>query len=354
MKLHLSAGSVASRVLWGALLLAFACSVTAQKSRPKLPDETRLRAQFVNAFGNDFNLVKSEFKTRSNARGGGTYWLAYLEPKRTGYFFLQHRYKDSDPLYSHVEQEIRLSVGPKGCHRGSLYTGVYSRFCLGDTIIYPVRINDFTHHAFKLVKAEYSNGDQDWETLDNQHPETRGQELDQTPVANPAAENLRYVGRISQKAALHFPGYTLQWRAVFEAVKPGRFNLELSSSSPGPTSADVASPVVPIIVVAHDAPVTLIAGHEEERGFTRGSDGRERLRGGSGNSYTTNLIILQPGDRISLSYYTHNTRFERGQRAGLDDRSDPTDDIKPVIRLHPFSLDRNYNINEWLIDHLPG
>jgi hypothetical protein len=350
---------VAIRLLCGALLLVFAGTTAGQKSKPKLPDEVPLRAQFVAAFGNDFNLVKSEFKTRANARGGGTYWLAYLEPKRTGYFYLEHRYQDSDPLYSHVEQEIHLGVGPKGCHRGAPYAGTYSRFCLGDTIIFPMLINNFTEHEFKLVKAKYSNGDQDWETFADLHPESSDQALDQTPLANnPAAESLRYIGRRSHKMLHRSPGYTLEWYAEFEAAKPGRFILEVSAASrdpsPGVASALAVSGGVPIIVVARDAPVTMIAGHEEVRGYRMGYDGREYVSSTSGNSYMTNLMILQPGDRISLRYFSAVRRQEFfGERSSGSEQSDRVDDVKPLIRKHPFSLNADYDFNEWLIGYLP-
>jgi len=356
MKKALNCRDLAIRALCVALALLFVCSANGQTAKRKLPDETRLRAQFAAAFGNDFNLIKSEFKTRSNARGGGTFWVAYLEPKRTGYFYLQHRYQDSDPLYSHVEHEVHLGVGPKGCHRGAPYAGTYTRFCMGDTIIVPMLFNNFTGHEFKLVKAEYSNGDQDWETFAELHPESRDQGLDQTEVANnPAAESLRYVGRRSHKLLHRSPGYTLEWYAEFEAVKPGRFNLEVSSTPLDPSSNRpyevMAITGVPIIVVARDAPVTMIAGHEEVRGYRMGYDGREYVSSTSGNSYMTNIMILQLGDRISLTYFSavHRQESFASGRA----QSDKDDDIKPVITRHGFGIDLNYNFNEWLISYLP-
>jgi hypothetical protein len=355
MKRSLSANIFAIRALCIILPLLFVCSATGQKSKPKLPDEALLRAQFVNAFGSDFNLLKSEFKTRANARGGGLYWLAYLAPKRTGYFYLQHRYRDSDPLYSHVEQEIHLGVGPKGCHRGAPYAGTYSRFCLGDTIILPMLTNNFSEHEFKLVKADYSAGDKDWETFDDLHPEARDQGLDKMQAENPAGESLRYVGRRSHKLLHRSPGYTLEWYAEFEAVKPGRLNLQVSSGPLDPLAsrpyAFMAITGVPIIVVARDAPVTMIAGHEEVRGYRRGYDGREFVSSTSGNSYMTNLMILQPGDRISLRYFSAVHRQE--SFATRSDQTAKEDDVKPVITTHGFAVDLNYGFNEWLIAYLP-
>jgi len=108
---------------------------------------------------------------------------------------------------------------------------------------------------------------------------------------------------------------------------------------------------VPIIVVARDAPVTMIAGHEEVRGYRRGSDGREFVSSTSGNNYMTNLMILQPGDRISLRYFSAVHRQE--SFATRSDQAAKEDDVKPTITTHGFSVDLNYGFNEWLIAHLP-
>src|SRR5207302_5824076 len=143
--------------------------------------------------------------------------------------------------YSHIEQEVRVGVAPKGCGRGLPFAATYTRICLGDTIIFPVHINDFTHHQFKLINAEPLNAGSNWKTFDDPHSETRGPGFDEAPVANPVAEFLRYAGCYSLKAALGYPGYTLQWYAVFEAMKPGRFNLEVSAAGPPNTSISAAS-----------------------------------------------------------------------------------------------------------------
>lgn len=335
-----------------ALLLAFA-GATMGQSKQNLPDGVQLGMRFTEAFGQDFDLVKSEFKTRSNERGGGTFWLAYVQAKRAGHFYLQYRYKYSDPHYSHVERELRFSVGPKACRRGPPHAGTYGRFCLGDTIILPVMINRFTEHEFKLVKAEYA-GDKEEPTFDDRYPESRDQGLNKADVANPVAESLRYVGRNSHKMLHRNSGYTLELYAVFEAVKPGRFNLVVSLSPQGRRSPNAPPPGVPIIVVARDTPMTMIAGSEEVRGFTMGYDGREYVSSSSGNSYMTNLIILQPGARISLKYFSKVRRpeWEKGRVAGLD-ASDPLDDAKPVITVYPFAIDAKYDFGEWLLAYLP-
>jgi len=198
-------------------------------------------------------------------------------------------------------------------------------------------------------EADDPKADSNWKTFDDPRPEMREPGFDRTPIANPLVELLRYEGSYSVKAALHYPGYTIQWYAVFEATKPGRFNLEVTAANASPTAASSAQP---IIVVAPGAPVTMVVAQEKLRFFSKRKHGQARTASSSGNSYVTDFMILQPGDRISLPYHTFTRNLQYERRFGTSSGADPTG-IKPVIIVHPFSLDPNYNINEWLIDHLP-
>ena len=160
--------SILPGILLCASLFGSAFPAPAQRSRPgKSVDLQQLRSKFEAAVGKDFDVVKDELKGRSNARGGGTYWLAHLKPKHAGYFRLTYRYNYNGSHYSHVEREFSLNVGRKGCRRGVPSYGSYFRFCLGDTIIFPVAIYNFTEHEFSLTSTEYTP-DQDavWEKVD--------------------------------------------------------------------------------------------------------------------------------------------------------------------------------------------
>lgn len=336
----------------GLLLLAFSALVTAQTRRPQFSDSASLRARFLAAFGNDFELVKDEIKTRSNESGGGTFWLAYVKPHEPGHFSLQYSFKRDDKHYSHEEREIHFNVAPRGCRRGPPSFGVYARFCMGDTIIVPVIVSGAREHQFELNKQAPAPDD-DGKTFDEKYPDYRDRDLDKTPAANPS-ESLRYVGRRSHKMLHRRLGYTLQLHANFDAVKPGKFNL-LVSSSPFIGLSDKTPPgSIPIIVVDRGTPVTLIAGREEVRGFTMGHNGQEYVSSTSGNSYMTSLIVLQPGDRISVWYLSarRDPQFERkgyARPGGID----PDEATAPVISVHPFKLEMRYDFGEWLVDYLP-
>ena len=64
-------------------------------------------------------------------------------------------------------RQAEVHDGVKGCRRGVPSDGSYFRFCLGDTIIFPVAIYNFTEHEFSLTSTEYTS-DQDavWEKVD--------------------------------------------------------------------------------------------------------------------------------------------------------------------------------------------
>lgn len=342
-------------IILSVLLFGSALPIPAQRVRPgKSIDLEELRRKFETAVGKHFEIVKDELKGRSNASGGGTYWLAHIKPKHPGSFTLIYRYNYNDPLYSHVEREFRLNVGRKGCRRGVPSYGSYHRLCFGDTIIFPVAIYNFTEHEFNLTSTEYTpEQDAAWEKT---YPEPIDVSADRAPVKNPVAEQMRYVGSTSHRLLHRNGGYTLESYAVFEAQRPGRFNVTLSAAFRDLPSAVLsslggASAGVPIIIVSRETPVTLLASHHEVRGYTRGYDGREYVSSTSGDAFMTDLIILQPGDRISLKYYTtiRSREFERSEP-----RKDASDKIpQPLIYKLPFALKSEYNFNEWLVDYLP-
>jgi len=309
-------------------------------------DASTLRARFAEAFNKDFDLISDQLKTRAVERGGGTYWLAFVKPKHTGYFSLQYRYREGEPLETR-EHEIHFSIGPQGCRRGPPYSGVYGRFCLGDTIIVPVLVNNYSGHQFKLAKAEYTDGSED--------PTTSGidsQGLDKSAVTNPAAPIMRYAGRSSHRMLHRIPGYTLTLSVQFQAQEPGRMNLVVTAAGPStPTGRGFDG--VPIIVLPRDAPATLIAGREEVRGYRKGFDGKEYVASTSGNSYMTNVMILQPGDRIDVSYFSIVRRSDFVGGRFSETGPDPSENLKPVISAQPFAPDTRYDFTEWIVDYLP-
>lgn len=336
----------------GFLLLALVALATGQTRRSKRPDADSLRASFIAAFGKDFELVKDELKRRPDESGRDTFWLAYVKPQGLGYFALEHSFKPENQAYSHVEHIFGFTVAPQGCRRGVPSFGVYSRFCMGDTIIVPILVTGAASHKFELITVPPAP-DEDWRTFAEKHPDSRDRGLDKTPAENPS-ENLLYVGRRADKRYRRSLGYMLHMQAEFEATKPGRFNLLVTSSPQSVRPGETPPGSRPIIVVDRNTPLTFIAGRWETKGFTRGDDGREYESSVSQNSYATNLLVLQPGDRISFTYLSvdRDADFERRENSGRK-VADEAEATKPVISVHPFALETRYDYSGWLVDYLP-
>lgn len=330
---------------------------SAQKAgATRTPDLTQLRVSFTAAVGKDFEIVKSEFKQLSNARGGGSYLLMHVRAKHSGYYTLTYRYKYNDPHYSHVERDFSLRVGAKGCRRGPPNLGSYSRYCVGDTIIIPIALNNFSEHQFKLSSQPYTKEDET--SFAEQYPGSDEMVLEFGQVLNPVSDQLLYLGIGDRKMLHRNGGYTLESYAVFLALRPGRFNLALSVPIPERRTSlplgESTSAHVPVIIVARDTPVTLLASRQEVRGYTRGYDGSEYVSSTSGDAFMSELIILQPGDRILLTYHT-------SVRSRDDERSEQqtlegvwfSPQISPQITKLPFALNLEYDFTEWLVDYLP-
>jgi len=322
------------------LLSMTAPRLIAQSRKPS--GAATLRARFVAAFGKDFDLVKEEMTTRAIERGGGTFWLAFVKPRRTGEFSLQYRYRESGP-FEIREHEISFSVGSEKCRRGTPDSRAYQRFCLGDTVIIPVLVNNYSGHEFKLTKAEYTD------EKDNPAPAMKVNSLDQAPVDNPAAPTLSYAGRGARRLFHIIPGYTLNLFADFIAQTPGRMNLLV-------TAAGVVEDLggydgVPVIVLPLGTPATLIAGREEVKGYDKPTD--REFRTWSSNLFMTNILILQPGDRFTVGYFSVvRSRDYVGDRFD-NSAPDPSENLKPLIKVRPFAPDLSYEFTEWIVDYLP-
>jgi hypothetical protein len=297
--------------------------------------EAGLRRSLAEAVGEHFEVARDRLARRSNWHGGQLYWLAHLRAKRPGEYYVKYkyRYKDhvhpQDPLYTFVEHQSLICVGPQGCARRPRYNFV----CVGDTVILPVLVNDYTEHVFFIEAQPFSPGDGSTEkSLRN--IEEAG--LYREPVPNPAEEFMKYVGRRAHYSPHRAPGYTMTFEATFEAVKPGSFNLSVGAS------------FVPIIVVEPRTPITVLSSGDNVHGYT------ERFSSnGGGNGYRTTHVILQIGERLTLKYLSYS---RRGLSSGGEKEEALEATVKDhpvVITLQPFSVDPAQDFNEWVVEFIP-
>jgi hypothetical protein len=334
------------RVAAGCLLFLLADISAAQKTQSKPVDTALLRTRLTEVFGDHLAIVKDEMTRRSNWHGGELFWLVHVQPKRVGHYALRYQYNYNGSHYSHVERELRVRVGKQGCLRNPQDHGRYAKFCLGDTVVLPIAINNFTEHKFSLKFTE--------EAIDDKELTPFQPVSGMTQPINPLEEHLAFVKSDSHKMLHRAGGYTLERYATFEARKPGRFNISLSSVDLPSASSKPDKGGIAIIVLERTAPITAIAGHESIDGFTRGFNGQEyNSSSGGGTSYLTDVVIIQTGDRFSFKYssVSRSAHAERAERSS--DQFEEKSDFTPIIYKLPFSFDKDWGYNEWIMDYAP-
>lgn len=328
--------------------------LAAQERRPPVErDAGALRRALAEALGGEFEVVRDALTRRSAYHGGGAYWLAHVRPKRPGSFTLKYAYRYEDPFAEgearekRAEHTFHLNVGPRGCwRRQQHFMTAFYQPCLGDTVILPFALDAYrrvyTGHAFEFTvnsagAQAAAAGPEDWEvTLTKQ----QDAELRRDAAFNPAAEHLKYLGSSVSVMPHRALGFTAEYHAAFEAVRPGRFNLLLGVSAHGGGAAGG----VPVIVVERGTPVTWLAAQESVSEYTG------RFSSHAGNSYLTSPVILQPGERLTLRYggLTRRGRSGEAEREGVEQNHPP-----PVITRLPFRVNPDEGFNEWLVGHLP-
>ncbi len=317
-----------------AVLSLCAAMLTPQPAACATPDTARLRQVLAGVLADDFEIVRTELSSGLYERSG-TFWLVHARPRRSGDYELRYRYdyrdhhRPENPLYTHVEHASYVRVGQQGCWRRREGKDV----CLGDTVILPFVVNDYTGHTFWLTRRGSTTG----------VSTAAGQSLfgvDTTAggaVPNPLSRHLRYLGSQSYEMLRRSGGGSVTYFATFQAVEPGRFNLAVTT---GPSGAS-ARATVPVLIVPRGEPVTVLLANET----VVGTNARNGFSSHSGNQYITTPLLLQPGDRITLEYGSRQIPRRNG--------AVPIEAPVPLITRGPFHLDTDERFNAWIAPHLP-
>jgi hypothetical protein len=327
-------------LLRGTLLcFALALSRPAGAQRPDAPppdtarpDTAHLRQGLAAALGSDFQIVRTELHSGLRERAG-IFWLAHVRPLRSGDYSLRYvheyvdRMKPGDPLYTHVEHTTGFSVGEAGCARRAEGRTA----CLGDVIVIPVMAGDgrgpLGGHVFEASRRGDAGT---W----RRSPEPAPEDDRAATTPNPAAPHLRYLGARLTEMPHRSLGETVEVNAVFEADAPGA--LELS----------VGSVAVPVVVVARGTPVTVLLENERIREYHQEAG----FASHTGSQYSTDLLLLQPGDRMDVQFLTRTVR-------GNDFTAEEKESFRrtpPGIAIGPFRLDRERRFNAFIAEHLPA
>jgi hypothetical protein len=319
------------------------------------PDTARLREALAAAFGDDMEIVRTELSHGLRERGG-TFWLVHARPRRSGYYAMQYRYdyrdhhRPENPLYTHVEHTSSIRVGERECRRRREGKDV----CLGDTVILPFVVNDYTGHTFQVTRRALP-ANESFPELPLQ-ADTAGTGA----VDNPLAAHLRFHGTGSHEMLRRNGGGSVVYSAVLEAVAPGRFNVAVSSRREDGTVPKVTPfGSIPVVIVPQGEPVTVLLENET----VEGHNARDGFSSHRGNQYLATVLLLQPGDRITLEY---GSGALPGPRHGgppppaaeawpaLAQNGSRLGPPEPAIAAFPFELDVDQRFNAWLAPHLPS
>lgn len=333
------------------LAAALALVAPASLSAAAAPDTAQLRQALADAFGGDIEIARTELSEGTPERGG-TFWLVYAAPRRSGNYQLSYRYdyrdlvRPEDPLYTHVEHTSYIRVGEQGCWRRREGRDV----CLGDTIILPFVVSDYTGHTFRVTRRPLPADD----APPLSEPFFRIDTAGSGAIPNPLAAHLRYLGSDSHEMLRRNGGGSVVFSATFQAVAPGSFNLAVSSRLPDGAPHEL-SPYgsVPVIIVPRGHPVTVLLANET----VVGRDEKHGFSSHSGNQYLTTALLLQPGDHVTLRYGSRplpGPRYGRPPGAStISGDAAAAPDPVPVIAGFPFHLDAEERFNAWIVDHLP-
>jgi hypothetical protein len=317
--------------------------------RSNKTDVAELRKLFTEAVGGDFEIVKDILNKRPDPRGGETYWLVHVKPRRSGHFALKYSFKFTHKFEypEEGENELFIRVGGKNCNRYNNDNLGLGNVCLGDTVIVPIRTDFRTGHLFSL-KSTYQEAENIGRAGLNPEPSEKLSNIE--PVVNPLENNLKYLGMMrSVMPHRNYGAETVVYRAFFEAKKVGRFNLGLATGSGDEKAVKTINigplDALPIIIVDPGTPITALVYAENTVNY----GDKKRFSAYAGNNFLTKLLILQPGDVFSVEYASWTNRWDFG-----DEKKAEQPDPKLAIHKLPFTVDKDWSYNEWLIDYLPA
>jgi hypothetical protein len=155
-------------------------------------DLNQLKRAFTAEFNKDFQFIKGELTTHTVGTEKQQYWLAHIKPKQTGFFTIKYGYQFADKFYAEGETEMKIAVGGKNGSRYPQIIREIGYFCLGDTIIVPVRLSNFSRHNFTL-KSKYasSNDIEESRKTYNIYPNL----VENEKIVNPLETHIKYVSR---------------------------------------------------------------------------------------------------------------------------------------------------------------
>lgn len=267
-------------------------------------DVEALRKAFIETFKADFDIVGDRLAMRDGNKE--PYWLVTLRPKKAGFFIIRYDWKMklTEPHRpGHVERgsyEHRLTIAEKGADRaislfGPTYWATRPLACVDDDIVIPILVvAGFSELQFstKSFDEESARRTQELDARDVDLVRDYGDTEYKLTVPDDLKENLELVRAIGRSIrSREGSRLSVNQRAVFRAMRPGRFGLSFSvkeEENTDHTRVDMLLPkdkekrivpmIVPIVIVSRDSRVTVLATGAYIRAYRGGRfrDRRER------------------------------------------------------------------------------
>lgn len=339
-----------SRFVFGGFFFIAAIFLVPAAVHGQAFDLEQARAAFKTAAPEHFNLIDDRLAGLESEKRPGAYWLVKVKPKKAGHYAVKYVFKYNDKFYSEGEVVIRFGVGESPCDRKPHSEGGIARFCLGDTVILPVRAANRYDYTFEIKYTYEDPAYSAWK----KPTEDTGANVPK--IQNPLSSHLKFAGtkiwRMPNRACC--TTYVEQY-AIFEAVKPGRFNIGVSAADKDGKSTVVTGPDafygggMPVLIVDPGTPITYLAGYEDTINY---ADER-RFSSHSGGTFPTRLLILQPGDKIDLRYMS----WQEGDRAGGESLKLTMADAAnrlPAVDKYPFYVNPEWSYNAFIAEYFPN
>lgn len=311
-------------------------------------DVKELQRAFIAEFDKDFQFIKSELKNHREEKELQKYWLVQVKPKNTGYFTIKYSYQFADKFYASGETEMNIGVSGKGCRRYPQIVRDIGYFCLGDTIVIPIRLQNFSKHTFSL-KSKYEKPE-NIEELRKPYSDFYAKESDTERIVNPLESNLKYLGKYRSDNLKRSGGGTFRHFAIFEATSPGKFNIGLSARENGSDDKKKKGFFVttPIIIIDPGTPITALVPEERATYYIKD----RTYSSGYNKSFESNLLILQPGDVISIPFYFLFAKAWWEEKGELSESQARTINPTPIINKQQFLIKTDEGFNDWVNDYL--
>lgn len=329
------------------LALASITGALAQGSRNAIPNIDQIRRDFIAAADGKLTLVDDKVERSPEVWGSFRHWLAFVQASSPGIYTVQYSVMFSDESYRRGDRAYEFRVLERGCQRVTQPYISAGNYCLGDTIILPVRLDGYRNHKFTVTKRADTEIALE-ERRNNWLVDPAAPQPPPTSVANPLAENLEFLGTVRRDTVNRLGSVSVTYLAVFKAIQPGRFSLNVEPETiAGPTASDRSSEREDraVVIVDRTAPVTFVAEFERTLDYSN----YPGVTVGNSNNYQTSTAIVQVGDTIAFPYAGKFYPVKSPPPAGPDEFLRT---LRPRIIRRPFQP-RIDGFDRWILNYLP-